>query len=94
MAVKISILFISTILLIDFTNALNECYQEGVTWDTEGQIAISLQVDFKQCIDLFLKNEEGKGFTWFKDFNGYEEICLIFGELNGQHHCIDCIRYT
>ena len=48
---------ILTIFLINFTDALNECYQEGVTWDTEGQISISLQVDLKQCIDTFLKND-------------------------------------
>ena len=57
MALKVSILLTFTVFLINFTYASSECYQEGVTWDTAGQIDILLQVDFPRCTDIFLQNQ-------------------------------------
>ena len=85
------ILFSLTILISTQVFAENDCFKKGKTWSTEGQLDFIPQIDFKKCTEAYLQNEYAKGFTWFEEFDGYEKICIIFGILDNEHNCKNCV---
>merc|ERR1712086_313451 len=50
-------------------------------------------LDFQECTKAFVQNSEAVAFSWFTDFGGYEHICIIFGELEGEQPCKDCLSF-
>merc|ERR1712021_64727 len=71
----------------------NKCFKENVTWSTKGQLEFIPQVDFQECTSAFAQNSDAKGFTWFEDFNGYKDICILFEELDGKQSCKKCLSF-
>ena len=93
MVVQISKLIIFAFFLSNFVEAKNKCFKEGVTWNTQGQLEFIPRVDFQECTSAFVQNSGANGFTWFEDFNGYKDICIIFGELDGKQSCKNCLSF-
>ena len=81
------------IFVISLVNCENECLQRERTWSTDGQIELLAQVSIEQCYDALLESQDGVALTYFKpdENNRYENICVIFGSLDGGRSCTDCI---
>ena len=92
MAIK-SITFAVFTIVINLVNCEYDCLQRERTWSTDGQIELLAQVSIEQCYDALLKNQDGVALTFFKpdENNRYENICVIFGSLDGGRSCTDCI---
>jgi len=93
MVLHITKVVIFVFVLNNFVDAKNQCFKEGITWNNKGQLEFIPQVDFQECTRAFVQNSDAKGFTWFEDFNGYKDICIIFGELNGKQSCKNCSSF-
>jgi hypothetical protein len=93
MAGQFTKLLIFAFLLANFVEANNKCFKEGITWDPKGQLEFIPKVDFHQCTHAFLQNSDAKSFTWFEDYSGYKDICIIFGELDVEQSCKNCLSF-
>jgi len=86
-------LFIFAFVLTNFVEANDECFKESITWSTKGMLEFIPLLDFQECTKAFVQNSEAVAFSWFTDFGGYEHICIIFGELEGEQPCKDCLSF-
>ena len=73
--------------------ASNECFQNGVTWSSVGQIAFLPQIEsVSTCIELCAVAENCNGYTWHGKFSTrLTNICVLFDTLSNEHKCVDCI---
>ena len=85
MAIQLINFVVFVIFVISFVSCENECLQRERTWSTDGQIELLAQVSIEQCYDALLKSQDGVALTFFKPDknNRYENICVIFGSLDG-----------
>ena len=65
MIIKICQIFVVAIHLMDAASAENNCFLQKRTWSTENQLGIHFEVEWNQCIGIFLQNESAIGFTWY-----------------------------
>ena len=93
MVVKMIKLFIFAFVLTNSVEANDECFKESITWSTKGMLEFIPLLNFQECTKAFVQNSEAVAFSWFTDFGGYEHICIIFGELEGEQRCKDCLSF-
>ena len=81
-------LILLTVCIINVIRAENKCFLEEQTWSSEGQLEIIPQVSFEQCIDALLHNENGQGLTFYRSnkFNRFQDLCIIFGNIDKEPH--------
>ena len=85
-------ILILSFLLSNVTAKKNDCFLEGKTWSTEGQLEIFFDVTSSQCINLFVQNDDAKGFTYYKSNpDRLSKVCILFESLKEKHECKTCI---
>ena len=73
--------------------AKNSCVMEEKTWSVKGQLEFLPNFSLKECISAFVQNTDGQALTYFgsQSLNRFENVCIIFGSLDGERSCTDCI---
>ena len=87
---------IRVIIVINFAylvkSANKVCFQQDTTWSADGQLEAIPQVNsVQECFDLCLKNDECDGYTWYGNFQKFENFCFLFSELGVEYDCQNCI---
>ena len=85
--------YLIAISLVGTIKVKNDCVSEATTWSIEGQLEFLPQVTLQECLDTFLKNQDGQALTYFgnHEYSSYDNICIIFGILDGERSCTDCL---
>ena len=85
--------YIIAISLVSTIKAKNDCVLEATTWSIEGQLEFLPQVTLQECLDAFLQNQDGQALTYFgnHEHSRFDQVCIIFGKLDGIRSCTDCI---
>ena len=95
MAACSRIIVISTSLLSIVSS--NNCFNEGKTWNTDGQLDFIPGVTSVQdCVEMCFENNACNGYTWFGTDTDtrFKDVCTLFETLDDEYECTDCISGT
>ena len=85
--------YLIAISLVSTIKAKNDCVSEDTTWSIEGQLEFLPQVTLQECLNAFLQNQDRQALTYFGNHENsrFDQVCIIFGKLDGERPCTDCI---
>merc|ERR1719270_412181 len=93
---KVNVILIS--ILSPSLVSSNNCFNEGKTWNTDGQLDFIPGVTSVQdCVKMCFENNNCKGYTWFGNvgnFARFENVCTLFETLKDEYECSGCISGT
>ena len=90
---NIIVIFIASNLL-SVVSAGNNCFNEGKTWSTDGQLDFIPGVTSVQdCVKMCFENNNCNGYTWYGDVSTrFKNVCALFETLEEEYECSGCIR--
>merc|ERR1711971_204086 len=100
-SIKVNVIYIASITLLSAVSVSgNNCFNEGTTWNTDGQLDFIPGVTSVQdCVRECFENDNCIGYTWFGDVGGVDitrskNVCTLFVTLEDEYECSDCISGT
>merc|ERR1712241_1392354 len=89
---KVIVIFASLLSIV----SSNNCFNEGKTWNTDGQLDFIPGVTSVQdCVKMCFENNACNGYTWFGDtVTRFKDVCTLFETLDDEYECLDCISGT
>ena len=75
------------------TLTTDQCFKEGTTWSTAGQISFIPQIEsIQKCFEICMDEENCNGYTWHGKLNQrLSNVCILFEALLDEHNCSDCV---
>merc|ERR1719270_2178869 len=88
---KVNVILIS--ILSPSLVSSNNCFNEGKTWNTDGQLDFIPGVaSVQDCIKMCFENNNCNGYTWFGDLSTrFKNVCTLFETLEEEYECSNCI---
>lgn len=88
---QVTLIFFFSLYLLSIVKASNDCVFEEKTWSTDGQLQIIPHASFEECVNHLVQSQVGKAMTFYGTKTKFENVCVIFSNLEGEHSCTDCI---